>query len=319
MSSSHSHLDVATHLRRTVGVALLLLPFVTGCGLLDSITGGEQDGTQPAAEDVAAAPPPASKPATQTPGAQRPGQPALAKAQPQRSSTKPGTANAGDEPATPKAAMDRADVDDATEEPKKRKRRASNDEDEGDEPKRKERDLDADLSVKRLVIAKSVKGREPVGAGAKFSANQGRIYAFVEVGNRDQVPSEIYVSFIEKKTGRSQRVPLKVGAGSRWRTWVYTRNATKPGTWHAVVKNAKGKTLASQAFEITGKAKDADKGKDAKKPKKKDDGKKAKSDKPKANKKSSKPKAKKADKKSSKSKAKKADKSSAEKKKSSKK
>ncbi len=123
----------------------------------------------------------------------------------------------------------------------------------GDDPPA--RDLGADLFVKRLVISTGVKNREPVGVGNAFSESQSdKIFAFVEVGNRDQVPSELYVTFMNKTTGKSRRVPLQVGAGARWRTWVFTRNATA-GKWYAVVKNAKGKALASATFEITASSK----------------------------------------------------------------
>ena len=244
-------------MRSSVLVLALAGANLCGCGLLD--------GTESAPGLVE---PPASKVA-QTPPVQRPAQPGAKIPTASKATPKAATGAdakgentgdlediaAGDEP---------NDADDSdVEEPTKRKRARddSDDSDDSDAP-RKKKDLSADLFVKRLVIAKNVKGREPVGATNSFSQGaQDRIYAFVEVGNRDQVASEIYISFIEKSSGKGQRVPLKIGAGSRWRTWVYTRNATKPGKWFAVVKNAKGKTLASQSFEITGKASDGKKSK----------------------------------------------------------
>ncbi len=225
---------------------------LTGCGLLSSKV--EENATpEPAAETPASkvmlaqparakarrglADPPAKKTADENGGK------AVAK--------KPARANAatGDE-------MDSATDDDA--EPKHRGRRRTRntaDAEEREDEADKKFKRNADLFVKRLVISKGVKGREPVGATRSFRQGaQDRIYAFVEVGNRDQTPSELYVSFVEKSTGKGQRVPIKIGAGSRWRTWVFTRNAKKPGKWSALVKNAKGKTLASTSFEVTAKA-----------------------------------------------------------------
>jgi hypothetical protein len=240
-----SHVRLA-RLALTLGTAWLC----TGCGLLDSFGGEEDEGGLPA--------PPAAKIATakpiQRPNAQRPaaGTPAAQQqrpaAQPQAAQPTPEPDDAGEVDGTE---SEEAEQDDTAAEPE----RSSRDDDDAEpRDKKKERALDADLFVKRLVIAKGVKSREPVGASNAFAAGaQDKIYAFVEVGNRNQVASEIYVTFVNKKNGKAMSVPLKVGAGSRWRTWVYTRHATKPGKWLAVVKNAKGKRLASAGFEVTGK------------------------------------------------------------------
>ena len=112
-------------------------------------------------------------------------------------------------------------------------------------------DVNADLYVKRLVIAHGVDEREPVDPAETFEQGDGeRIYAFVEIGNRDRTASEVYVSFVKDGARDNGGVRLRVGASPRWRTWAYTRLAKDPGTWHAVVKNAKGEELARQKFEV---------------------------------------------------------------------
>ena len=112
-------------------------------------------------------------------------------------------------------------------------------------------DPDAKLEVKRLVLAKSVSGRAPVGAGERFVVGeQERIYAFVELANAGQSPSEISVSF-EREGGPSfGDVKLDVGAAPRWRTWAFTRQAKKAGTYVATVRNARGVVLAKQSFAV---------------------------------------------------------------------
>jgi hypothetical protein len=121
-----------------------------------------------------------------------------------------------------------------------------------DTPVEPEADIDADLYVKRLVISHGVSGREPIDATTTFGKDDtNRVYAFVEVGNRDKVDSEIYVSFVKAGANDNSGVRLRVGAAPRWRTWAFTRLAKTPGTWHAIVKNGKGEELARQQFEIT--------------------------------------------------------------------
>jgi hypothetical protein len=109
------------------------------------------------------------------------------------------------------------------------------------------------LTVKRLVVAQGVKGREPVDAASSFSVEQAKkIYAFVEVENKERAASEITVSFEPPDGGDSRgNVKLAVGAEPRWRTWAFTRTAHTAGAWTAVVKDARGEVLARAPFEIT--------------------------------------------------------------------
>ena len=111
----------------------------------------------------------------------------------------------------------------------------------------------ARLSVKRIVVAKGVKGHEPVDPSSSFSAKDaGKIYAFVEVENKDRAPSEITVSFEPPGGGTSRgNVKLAVGGEPRWRTWAFTRTARDVGSWTAVVKDHRGDVIGRAPFEIT--------------------------------------------------------------------
>lgn len=114
---------------------------------------------------------------------------------------------------------------------------------------------DAQLSVRRLVVATSVdrSTREPIGAAERFERGSfDRLYAFVEVENGERRPAEIFVTFEpEQGTSRGQ-VSLDVGGTPRWRTWAYTKAADKPGNWVAVVRNDRGEVLARTPFTIAG-------------------------------------------------------------------
>jgi hypothetical protein len=123
-----------------------------------------------------------------------------------------------------------------------------------DKPEPRKASLGGDdlLTVKRFVLAQSVKDREPVSAGTSFKSDANKIYAFVEVENRGRAPGEIVVEFEPPGGGAPHGdVTLAVGSASRWRTWAYTRTAHTPGSWTAVVKNRKGDVLARAPFEVT--------------------------------------------------------------------
>lgn len=111
---------------------------------------------------------------------------------------------------------------------------------------------DAHLTVKRLVVARGVEGREPQGASTAFWQNDfDRLYAFVELKNPDKTESKIVVSFVSP-SGKSVRgnVTLTVGATARFRTWAYSRAVDQKGTWNAVVSTVDGRELARQSFDI---------------------------------------------------------------------
>jgi hypothetical protein len=120
------------------------------------------------------------------------------------------------------------------------------------EPRKAELGGDARLAVRRLVLTEGVKNREPVDAATRFKSDAKRIYAFVEVENKDRAPGEIVVEFEPPGGGAPHGdVTLPVGASPRWRTWAYTRTAHVAGSWTAVVKNRKGEVLARAPFEVT--------------------------------------------------------------------
>ena len=108
------------------------------------------------------------------------------------------------------------------------------------------------LKIKRLLLARDVDAREPVGPADAFELDEvERIYAFVEVNNRDRVESEIFVTFEPADGPARGHVRLRVGASSRWRTWAFTRGVREAGSWAAVVRNGEGELLARQPFEVS--------------------------------------------------------------------
>ncbi|WP_438037123.1 DUF2914 domain-containing protein [Sorangium sp. So ce204] len=109
-----------------------------------------------------------------------------------------------------------------------------------------------ELQVLRLVVSKGIAGREPIEPASSFaSAEIDRLYAFVELSNKDQATSEIRVAFTPPDGGAPLRIPLAVGAQRRFRTWAATRKARAAGIWSVTVSDAAGKELARASFTIT--------------------------------------------------------------------
>ncbi|WP_437787227.1 DUF2914 domain-containing protein [Sorangium sp. So ce1097] len=109
-----------------------------------------------------------------------------------------------------------------------------------------------ELRVVRLVVSKGIAGREPLEPATSFaSAEIDRLYAFVELANKDRATSEITVTFTPPDGGAPLRIPLAVGAQQRFRTWAATRKARAAGLWSVMVGDAAGKELARASFTIT--------------------------------------------------------------------
>ncbi|WP_437642249.1 DUF2914 domain-containing protein [Sorangium sp. So ce854] len=109
-----------------------------------------------------------------------------------------------------------------------------------------------ELRVVRLVVSRGIADREPIEPATSFaSAEIDRLYAFVELANKDRATSEITVTFTPPDGGAPLRIPLAVGAQQRFRTWAATRKARAAGLWSVTVSDAAGKELARASFTIT--------------------------------------------------------------------
>jgi hypothetical protein len=175
------------------------------------------------------------------------------------------------EPAAPvaKESPDAAEVyDDAGEEPESetaddeatdsRKRRSAKHKGEGRKRTGGVRDGGDDkraasttLHAKRLIVAKKVDGREPVGVARSFDGSAvGQVAAFVELSNDAREATRIVMRF-EPPSSPSFDVPLEVGAAPRWRTWATTKRPLEEGTWRVRVLDEDGALVAQTTFEVT--------------------------------------------------------------------
>jgi hypothetical protein len=111
------------------------------------------------------------------------------------------------------------------------------------------------LRISRLVLARDVVDRAPVGAATSFRAADGeRLYAFLEVRNDAATDAPLIVTFRRvDSAARDERggVTLTVPAAQRrWRTWSFTRQARTPGSWEALVRTVDGRELARTPFTV---------------------------------------------------------------------
>ncbi len=113
---------------------------------------------------------------------------------------------------------------------------------------------DASLTVIDLQTALNIdrKERQPVGAGASFSAGSGAVWAYAVIKNDSDTKRR--VSFVWKRAGKEiHRAELDVGAkAAHWRTWSkksLPKNAT--GRWTVEIVDESGLPIASRSFEVT--------------------------------------------------------------------
>ncbi len=107
------------------------------------------------------------------------------------------------------------------------------------------------LSIQRLVTAPEVARREPLGPSSVFGPHDERVYAFVEVRNESEEDKTLLVHFIGPEGQVSGGIELRIPASTpRWRTWAYTRNATKPGPWRVEIRSDDGTLIAALPFEV---------------------------------------------------------------------
>lgn len=107
------------------------------------------------------------------------------------------------------------------------------------------------LHAKRLIVARKIDGREPVGVSRAFDGSEvGQVAAFVELANDAREATRIVMRF-EPPSSPPFDVPLEVGAAPRWRTWATTKRPLEEGTWRVRVLDDSGALVAQTTFEVS--------------------------------------------------------------------
>lgn len=114
-----------------------------------------------------------------------------------------------------------------------------------------DRPLDAaEVEVDRFVLAHDVEGREPVDPSDVFTTDTKKIFAFVQLANK-QAPYAFRVHW-EKldEAPTAYGVKLTVPTAERYRTWSWTAIKREPGRYKAVLRTLDGVEIASREFTI---------------------------------------------------------------------
>lgn len=107
------------------------------------------------------------------------------------------------------------------------------------------------VSLARLVVARGVEGREPVGASSRFEGSSDPLYAFLELVNGNDEEREVIVTFEREDGYTTGDVSLTVPANARrWRTWAYSRYVQRAGAWDAVVRTPEGEVVGTVPFVV---------------------------------------------------------------------
>jgi hypothetical protein len=114
-----------------------------------------------------------------------------------------------------------------------------------------DRPVDAkDVVVDRFVLAKDVAGREPIEESDHFAADNPKIFAFVQLANKDE-PYAFTVHFEPVDGPKSEfGVKLDVPTAARWRTWAWTKLIHEPGKYRAVLRTLEGEEIVAREFTI---------------------------------------------------------------------
>jgi len=108
----------------------------------------------------------------------------------------------------------------------------------------------SEVKVERFVLARDVKGREPVNVSDTFDTDTGKIFAFVQLAN-NQTPFAFRVHWEPVAGPRSPYgVTLSVPTAERFRTWSWTAIERKPGRYKAVLRTLEGEEIASRELTI---------------------------------------------------------------------
>jgi hypothetical protein len=111
----------------------------------------------------------------------------------------------------------------------------------------------ASPDVRRLAVATSISGHEPVGTGTTFTSDNEQLFAFIEASNVGGERTELVVSFRSDAGEEVGFANITIPAGvARWRTWAWSRRVHEPGTWTAFIRTSDGVELARQRFEVEG-------------------------------------------------------------------
>ena len=114
----------------------------------------------------------------------------------------------------------------------------------------------SDVEIVQLVIGDGLdrEKRVPLNPGRTFSADSGKLYAYVIAKNPGEETKLTIEWLLGGPTGKvMSRIALRVGHSTRgWRTWSTLRISSKSvGSWHVRVLDAAGAVVGKTSFRVT--------------------------------------------------------------------
>ncbi|ADH85509.1 DUF2914 domain-containing protein [Desulfurivibrio alkaliphilus] len=102
--------------------------------------------------------------------------------------------------------------------------------------------------LERVKLAAEVVEREPVGVADTFSADQERVYAFIEAR---EVQADTTVNFIWYRNEQEvATVPLPLRKSPRWRTFSSVTIQDRSGDWRVELHDEQGRVLWAADFRV---------------------------------------------------------------------
>jgi hypothetical protein len=107
------------------------------------------------------------------------------------------------------------------------------------------------LEIARVLLARKVEDRKPVGEASSFSLPDERVYCYIDAKNPKGPERKLRV--VWHHDGKVfHQVRLRVGVGHVWRTWAYVRlRKGHEGNWRCAVFNEQDQRLAAKEFTVT--------------------------------------------------------------------
>jgi len=107
------------------------------------------------------------------------------------------------------------------------------------------------LEIERVLLARKVEERKPVGEASAFSLPDERVYCYIDAKNPKGPERKLRV--VWHHDGKVfHQVRLRVGVGHVWRTWAYVRlRKGHEGNWRCAVFNEQEQRLAAKEFTVT--------------------------------------------------------------------
>nr|WP_303649818.1 DUF2914 domain-containing protein [Desulfobotulus pelophilus] len=105
-----------------------------------------------------------------------------------------------------------------------------------------------DFAIHRVVFAKGIENREPVGAAVVFAAGTPKVYCFIEALDivKDTTLTVIWIH--EGEEVHLTELPLS--AGPRWRTRAEKTIRGFNGSWQVEIRDGTGSLVSAAGFRV---------------------------------------------------------------------